>query len=109
MKYLITLIFAVLLSTAVKAQDNYEIQVYGSETVDSGRTMVELHSNYTANGFTRSVDGQLPDNHVVHETIEITHGWTPWFETGFYFLIQLEARGGRPMLAHTSGRVLLLR
>ena len=74
----------VLISAALKAQDNYEIQVYGSETVDSGRTMVELHSNYTFNGSTAVVDGQLPTNHVFHETIEITHGWTPWFETGFY-------------------------
>src|SRR5947207_11497312 len=29
------------------AQDNYEIQVYGSETVPAGATMVELHSNIT--------------------------------------------------------------
>lgn len=94
MKYLITIIFVVLLSTEVKAQDNYEIQVYGSETVDSGRTMVELHSNYTANGFTAATDGQLPDNHVVHETVEITHGWTPWFETGFYFFNSIGS-GGR--------------
>ena len=93
MKYLVTIIFAVLLSTAVKAQDNYEIQVYGSETVDSGRTMVELHSNYTANGFTKPVEGQLPDNHVIHETIEITHGWTPWFETGFYFFNSIGSEG----------------
>jgi hypothetical protein len=32
------------------AQDNYEIQVYGSETVPAGSTMVELHSNYTFRG-----------------------------------------------------------
>jgi hypothetical protein len=67
------------------AQDNYEIQVYGSETVDSGHTMVELHSNYTFNGSKKIIEGVLPTNHVFHETIEITHGWTPWFETGFYF------------------------
>ena len=71
--------------TSLKAQDNYEIQVYGSETVEKGHTMVELHSNYTFNGSTQSIDGMLPTNHVEHETIEITHGWTPWFETGFYF------------------------
>ena len=69
----------------LKAQDNYEIQVYGSETVEQGNTMFELHSNYTANGSTSVVDGQLPTNHIFHETLEITHGWTPWFETGFYF------------------------
>lgn len=79
--------------TFVEAQDNYEIQVYGAETVDPGRTMVELHSNYTANGFTISSDGQLPDNHVVHETIEITHGWTSWFETGFYFFNSIGSEG----------------
>ena len=92
-KYLFTLIFAVLLSTGVKAQDNYEIQVYGSETVDPGRTMVELHSNYTANGFKTVVDSQLPDNHEVHETVEITHGWMPWFETGFYFFNSIGSEG----------------
>ncbi len=78
----------------LKAQDNYEIQVYGSETVEKGRTMVELHSNYTLNGSKGIIDGQLPDNHVIHETVEITHGWTPWFETGFYFFNAI-GNGGR--------------
>ncbi|MDB5022734.1 MAG: hypothetical protein JWP78_489 [Mucilaginibacter sp.] len=55
--------------------------------------MVELHSNYTANGFTSSDDGQLPDNHVFHETIEITHGWSPWFETGFYIFNSVGSQG----------------
>lgn len=76
---LLTIIFLQL-----KAQDNYEIQVYGSETVETGHTMLELHSNYTLNGSKYNIDGMLPTNHVAHETIEITHGWTPWFETGFY-------------------------
>lgn len=82
-----------LLSNIARAQDNYEIQVYGSETVEKGRTMVELHSNYTANGFIASEDGQLPDNHVFHETIEITHGWNPWFETGFYIFNSIGSDG----------------
>src|SRR5476651_1641754 len=55
--------------------------------------MVELHSNYTANGFKTVVDGQLPDNHEVHETVEITHGWTPWFETGVYFFNSIGSEG----------------
>ncbi len=29
-------------------------------------------------------DGTLPTNHQLHETIEITHGFNDWFETGFY-------------------------
>ena len=74
------------------AQDNYEIQVYGSETVPQGSTMVELHSNFTVEGRRETVDGVLPTDHALHETVEITHGWTPWFETGFY--IFTAARSG---------------
>jgi hypothetical protein len=69
---------------SLQAQDNYEIQVYGSETVAPGRTMVELHNNFIASGSRDIVDGVLPTQGAWHETIEITHGWTPWFETGFY-------------------------
>jgi hypothetical protein len=36
---------------AGRAQDNYEIQVYGYDTVDPGKTMVELHSNFTIDLF----------------------------------------------------------
>ena len=66
------------------AKDNYEIQVYGSDTVAPGRTMVELHSNFTFEGFKTVDQGVLPDEHQLHETVEITQGWTSWFETGFY-------------------------
>jgi hypothetical protein len=92
-KTLLLSVFLLLIFNSLKAQDNYEIQVYGSETVDSGRTMVELHSNYTLNGSTSIADGQLPTNHVFHETIEITHGWTPWFETGFYIFNAIGSDG----------------
>jgi hypothetical protein len=46
--------------------------------------MVELHSNFTFEGFKTSEFGMLPDEHQEHETVEITQGWTSWFETGFY-------------------------
>jgi hypothetical protein len=85
--------FLCVASLSLKAQDNYEIQVYGSETVASGRTMVELHSNYTINGTKDVIDGAYPTNHIVHETIEITHGWNKWFETGFYFFNALGSDG----------------
>jgi hypothetical protein len=75
---------ATLLAASARAQDNYEIQVYGSDVVEPGHTMVELHSNFTVQGFNTVVDGVYPDNHAEHETIEITHGFTPWFECGFY-------------------------
>jgi hypothetical protein len=66
------------------AQENYEIQVYPSETMAPGRTMVELHSNFTIEGTKKVENGVVPTNHALHETIEITQGITSWFETGFY-------------------------
>ena len=82
-------IILLLLCGKLKAQDNYEIQVYGSETVEKGHTMLELHSNYTFNGTKTFNSLQYPTNHVFHETIEITHGWTTWFETGFYIFTSI--------------------
>lgn len=71
----------------------YEIQVYGSELVAPGDTMFELHSNYTAEGYKTVVDGVLPDNGAEHETLEITHGWNDWFETGFYQFTSIQPDG----------------
>jgi hypothetical protein len=82
------------LGAHTSAQDNYEIQVYGSETVPVGRTMVELHSNYTIQGERDTVNGVLPSNHAFHETLEITHGFTPWFETGFYVFSSIQPGHG---------------
>jgi len=81
-----------------KAQDNYEIQVYGSDTVAPKTTMLELHSNFTVDGsypaprsrFT--ADGLYPTNHAEHETVEITQGMNSWSEVGFY--IFTSARNG---------------
>jgi hypothetical protein len=66
------------------AQDNYEIQVYDSKLVPAGMTMLELHSNYTVQGFKDTLQGVLPTHHALHETIEITHGINAWMELGFY-------------------------
>ena len=72
------------LGLPVRAQDNYEIQVYGYDQVEPHHTMVELHSNFTFAGSQTVENGLLPTNHQWHETIEITHGFKDWFETGFY-------------------------
>ncbi|TSD63319.1 hypothetical protein FFF34_017120 [Inquilinus sp. KBS0705] len=107
LKILFAALIIVFVSDHAKAQDNYEIQVYGSETIEKGRTMLELHSNYTASGFKTGSNGELPDNHVFHETIEITHGWTTWFETGFYIFNSLGS-GGRSAYvgSHIRPRVM---
>ena len=66
------------------AHGNYEIQVYGSDTVAPNSTMVELHSNFTENGQKQTIDGVYPTNHQEHETLEITQGINDWAEVGFY-------------------------
>jgi hypothetical protein len=55
--------------------------------------MVELHSNFTAVGSKATFDGTFPTNHEEHETLEITQGWTSWFETGFYIFTSLGPNG----------------
>jgi hypothetical protein len=75
---------ATIASPKASAKDNYEIQVYGADTVEPGHTMFELHSNFTFQGSKTIMDGLFPTNHAEHETLEITHGFTSWFEVGFY-------------------------
>ncbi|MCU1234894.1 MAG: hypothetical protein JWP63_2861 [Candidatus Solibacter sp.] len=77
----------------LRAQGNYEVQVYGSDLTPKGVTMVELHSNITARGTKGVVDGVLPTNHAVHETLEITHGFNEWFECGFYQFTAIQPDG----------------
>jgi hypothetical protein len=76
------------------AQGSYEIQVYGSDLVDPGATMFELHSNFTFEGSKTSVDGAYPAEHQLHETLEITHGFNAWFELGFYVFTSADSRVG---------------
>src|SRR5438105_4691849 len=96
MKSAATMLLALflVLAAAADAQDSYEIQVYASETVPQGRTMVELHSNYTIQGERREINGVVPSRHAFHETLEITHGFTPWFETGFYVFSSIQPGHG---------------
>jgi hypothetical protein len=72
------------LSGVALAQGNYEIQVYGADTVPPKNLMVELHSNYTVSGQTKTIDGVFPTNHQEHETLELTEGINDWAEVGFY-------------------------
>ena len=83
-----------LCSQCAFAQNNYEIQVYGSDTVAPGRTMLELHSNFTITGSKTGQAGVDATEHAWHETIEITQGITDWFETGFYIFTSATTRDG---------------
>ncbi len=81
-------------ASPLAAQDNYEIQVYPGTTMPKGTTMFELHSNYTGKGSTVTTNGMLPTNHALHETIEITRGFTDWLEVGFYHFMSFQDGDG---------------
>src|SRR3981081_4877664 len=82
-----------MLSPPAHAQDQYVIQGSSSEATPKNVTMVEIHSNFTVDGQKRVINGVLPSNHAMHETLEITHGWTDWFETGFYVFTSIQPGG----------------
>ena len=75
----------------VRAQGNYEIQVYGAETLAPRSTMFELHSNFTAAGQRYYVDRQAPTYHALHETLEITQGINGWSEVGVYIFTSVQS------------------
>ena len=78
-------------AAVLRAQGNYEVQVYGSDLVPKNVTMVELHSNFTASGEKRTIGGVLPTDHAEHETLEITHGFGEWLELGFYQFTSIQS------------------
>ena len=89
-----------------RAQGNYEIQVYGSETVAPKTTMVELHSNYTIDGQRFEVQGVYPTHHQEHETVELTQGLNDWSEVGFYlFTSEQDGHGVQWVGDHIRPRV----
>ena len=68
------------------AQDLFEIQVYPYETVAPGRTMVELHNNFFPSGTRDAPVGEFAMNHQAHTTLEVTHGFTDYFECAGYLV-----------------------
>ena len=64
------------------------------EATPKSVTMVEIHSNFTVDGSKQVINGVAPSNHAMHETLEITYGWTDWFETGFYVFSSIQPNDG---------------
>jgi hypothetical protein len=92
-------------AAAAHAQGNYEIQVYGADTVAPRSTMVELHSNFTADGHPK-IGGVAATNHAEHETVEITQGINDWSEVGFYiFTSEQSGLGAQWVGDHIRPRV----
>jgi len=105
-KYFFTLLL--LLAYFVNhAQDNYEIQVYGSQTQAPRSAIFELHTNYTFIGEKAVKDGVVPSYHALHETVEITMGVTPIFEIGAYlFTAWVPGYGYQVVGTHLRPRVM---
>jgi len=88
------------------AQANFEIQVYGSDTVPRQNLMVELHSNYSADGEQSTEGGVYPTAHQQRETLELTAGINDWSEVGFYvFTSRQEGYGWQWVGDHIRPRV----
>jgi hypothetical protein len=87
-------------SKCVKAQDNFDIQVYRSRTVPPKTTRVELMSNIIADGtkdFSNTVYPQTqlyPTDDALHETLELRQGLNDWSEVGFYVLTSAQSGHG---------------
>lgn len=94
MRSLPRLLAALLVAVRLNAQENYEIQVYPSETADRKTTIFELHSNWTGAGRRLTESGVLPTQGAFHETLEITHGFSDIFELGFYVFTSARASDG---------------
>jgi len=75
------------------AQDLFEIQVYPYETVEPGKTMVEMHTNFFPKGTSVEVPGEFAMNHQVHTTLEVTHGFTKYFECAGYIVTAAHVPG----------------
>ena len=82
--YATLIVWAAIPAGRASAQDLFEIQVYPYDTVEPGITMFELHTNFIPSGTHDTAGGVYANHRQVHETLEITHGWTKRFETGFY-------------------------
>ena len=87
-------------------QGNYEIQVYGADTVAPKNLMVESNANYTVTAQTKTIDSVYPTNHQEHETLELTEGINNWSEIGFYvFTSEQDGHGVQWVGDHIRPRV----
>jgi hypothetical protein len=76
-----------IMISGAQAQGNYEVQVYGAGLVPRANTMVEFHTNFTPRGPLVVDPAVQPDEHALHETLEVTHGFTDWLEVGGYLFM----------------------
>lgn len=68
------------------AMDPFEIQVYGNDINEPGKSGLEIHTNYVARGSTTpAVFNGLTDNHLWHNTLEFSRAVSETVELGLYY------------------------
>jgi hypothetical protein len=90
---LAALVLSLLSARPAAAQDLFEIQVYPYQTVEPGRTMVEMHTNFFPGAAVETPPGEFANHHQVHTTLEVTHGFTSYFECAGYFVTAAHVPG----------------
>jgi hypothetical protein len=64
-----------------------EVQVYTDDVNEPGEFGLEMHINYTVDGFrTPSYAGNLPSHHVLQVTPEFSYGFAKHWDAGLYLL-----------------------
>ena len=71
-----------------------EIQVYTDDINKAGERGLEIHTNYTPSGLGPSYRGEVPSNHGLRVTPELSYGLSRDWEAGLYApLVQLDGQG----------------
>ncbi len=103
MKEKIILLFCLISAITIKAQENYEVQVYSSPTTPENTIVFELHSNISPTGPKNEINFTNP----LHETLEITAGITDNFEVGFYLFNRINSGTYNYMGSHIRPRITI--
>ena len=101
MKERIILLICLISAVTLKAQENYEVQVYSSPSTSKNTTIFELHSNISPKGPKNESNFTNP----LHETLEITTGITDNFEVGFYLFTRINNGTFNYMGSHIRPRI----
>lgn len=101
----ISILFCMAYSTVLFSQENYEIQVYGSDLVKTRTTMFEIHSNTSLH---RMKGDHFFSQDYFRETLEITHGFTDWMELGSYLFTNVGIKGSTDIVGvHLRPRIAI--
>lgn len=77
----IILFFFFSIAFSANAQDNYVIEVHGTETNNEHDIVFQLHACYVFNGVNNSSYGTVPSNHLWCSALEFSHWFSNHFES----------------------------